>query len=69
MSAEHPFTDEPRFMTSGPCGALAVTALVLLVAAGVAEARRPPTKSEAAAITVALHRTSAIRRGLCFHVG
>lgn len=47
---------------------IAVAALGVLAVTGAAQARRLPTKSEAAAISAALHRTHAIRRGLCFHV-
>ncbi len=47
---------------------IVATVLCALVVTSAAQARRPPTKNEVWAITGALHKTAAIRRGLCFHV-
>jgi len=46
---------------------VAITVLGLFAVTAVADAHRRPTKGEAAAISVALHKSRAIRRGLCFH--
>ena len=49
--------------------AFAVVSLVVAVSTNIADARRAPTRSEAAAISTALHKPNVgIRRGLCFHV-
>jgi hypothetical protein len=49
---------------------LVVVAVVLcaLAPTSAAQARRAPTKGEVSAITAALHKSTAIRHGLCFHV-
>jgi hypothetical protein len=47
---------------------IAIAALGALVATDAAGAHRLPTKGEAAAISRTLHKSSAIRAGLCFHV-
>jgi hypothetical protein len=48
--------------------AIAITVVCVLAPVSAANARRLPTRREVAAISVALHKTHAIRRGLCFHV-
>lgn len=52
----------------GLLAGIAIAVLVSLAATDVAGARRSPTKSEAAAISRAVHSSHAIRAGLCVHV-
>jgi len=48
---------------------IAIMVLGVLAVTTAADARRAPTKREAAAISAVLHKPNVgIRRGLCFHV-
>jgi hypothetical protein len=47
---------------------VAIAVLGVLAVTTTADARRAPTRREATAISAALHKSHAIRRGLCFYV-